>query len=344
MGSTGGLVARFLAVRLAVAAPVVLGIVFLTFMLIRIGRQDPVAMLAGPMADAQMLDLVRRQLDLDRPLLAQFVTYVGRLAQGDLGVSWQGGKPVAEEILAHLPVTLELVLLSVIVATAIGVPIGLRAAFRPNRWFDQIARFGALTGFSVPTYWLGLMAIFVFFYVLRWAPPPMGRIGLEVAAPALVTGSLLLDSLIAGNWPALASAAGQLVLPVACFTIVAAAPIIKQTRAIAIEVLASDYMRHARACGFSRATLRRMALRNSLAPILTFLGTEFTSLLAAASLIEYIFAWGGLGQWGLNAILLGDFAVVQGYVLTLALASVLVFLVVDLAVLLLEPRARRRTA
>lgn len=342
--STGALVARFLVVRLAVAAPVVLGIVFLTFMLIRIGNLDPVAMLAGPMADQQMLDTVRRQLDLDRPLFEQFITYLTRLAHGDLGVSWQGGKSVAEEILLHLPVTLELVILSVTVATAIGVPIGLRAAFRPNRSFDQMARFGALTCFSVPTYWLGLMAIFVFFYLLRWAPPPMGRIGLEVAAPALVTGSLLIDSVIAGNWAALRSAAAQLVLPVACFTIVATAPIIKQTRAIAIEVLSSDYIRHARACGFSRATLRRIALRNSLAPILTFLGTEFTSLLAAASLIEYIFAWGGIGQWGLNAILLGDFAVVQGYVLTLALASVIVFVVVDLAVLLLEPRARRRTA
>ena len=154
-----------------------------------------------------------------------------------------------------------------------------------------------------------------------------------------LTGSTLLDSLIAGAWPALRSALGQLVLPVACFTLLAAAPIIKHTRAIAIDIMGSDYVRFARASGFSQATVRRIALRNAFAPVLTFLGAELTSLLAAAALIEYIFSWGGMGQWGLNAILLGDFAVVQGYVLTLGLFSVFIFLVVDLVVLLVEPRS-----
>ena len=337
------LIARFLALRLAVAVPVVLGIVFLTFMLIRIGHQDPVALLAGPMADASTYAMIRKDLDLDRPLLQQFVTYVEHLAHGDLGRSWQGGAPVLGEILTHFPITLELVVLAVGLAALIGIPVGIRAATRPNGWFDQVSRFGALAAFSVPTYWMGLMAILVFFYFLRWAPPPMGRISLEVIAPPVVTGSTLLDSVIAGNWAAARSAAAQLVLPVSCFALLATAPIIKQTRAIAIEVVGSDYMRFARASGFSQRTLRRMALRNSLSPILTFLGTELTSLLAAASLIEYIFSWGGLGQWGLNAILQGDFAVVQGYVLTLALSAVIVFLVVDLAVLILEPRSHRRT-
>jgi ABC-type dipeptide/oligopeptide/nickel transport system permease component len=335
------LIARFLALRLAVAVPVVLGIVFLTFMLIRIGHQDPVAMLAGPLADAGTYAMIRRELDLDRPLLRQFVTYVAHIARGDLGHSWQGGAPVLQEIVTHFPITLELVVLAVGFASLVGIPVGIRAAMRPNGRFDQMTRFGALTAFSIPTYWMGLMAILVFFYFLRWAPPPMGRLSLEVIAPPVVTGSVLIDSLISANWAAARSAAAQLVLPVACFALLAMAPIIKQTRAIAIEVFGSDYMRFARASGFSRRTLRRMALRNSLAPILTFLGTELTSLLAAASLIEYIFSWGGLGQLGLNAILQGDFAVVQGYVLTLALFSVVVFLVVDLAVLVLEPRSHR---
>lgn len=336
------LIARFLALRLLVAVPVVLGILFLTFMLIRIGHQDPVAMLAGPLADAATYTMIRSQLELDRPLLTQFVVYVQRLLQGDLGLSWQGGSPVLKDILAHFPITLELVILAVGIAALVGIPVGIRAATRPNGAFDQLSRFGALTGFSIPTYWMGLMAILIFFYLLRWAPAPMGRLSLEVLAPPVVTGSVLLDSLLAGQWVAARSAASQLALPVACFALVAMAPIIKQTRAIAIEVLASDYIRFARACGFPRAAIRRIALRNSLAPLLTFIGTEITSLLAAASLIEYIFSWGGLGQLGLNAILLGDFAVVQGYVLALALFSVLVFLVVDLAVLLLEPRSHRR--
>jgi ABC-type dipeptide/oligopeptide/nickel transport system permease component len=337
------LIARFLLLRLAVAVPVVLGIVFLTFMLIRIGHQDPVAMLAGPLADASTYQMIRAELDLDRPLLQQFITYVNRLLHGDLGRSWQGGAPVLQELVRHFPITLELVVLAVGLAALIGIPVGIRAAMHPNGRFDQITRFGALTSFSIPTYWMGLMAILVFFYLLRWAPPPMGRLSLEVIAPPVVTGSVLVDSIVAGNWAAARSAATQLVLPVFCFTLLAMAPIIKHTRAVAIEIFGSDYMRFARASGFSRATLRRMALRNALVPVLTFLGTEITSLLAAASLIEYIFSWGGLGQLGLNAILQGDFAVVQGYVLTLALFSVVVFLLVDLAVLLLEPRSHRRT-
>jgi peptide/nickel transport system permease protein len=335
-------VARFLALRLLVAVPVVLGILFLTFMLIRIGQQDPVAMLAGPLADASTYQMIRAELELDRPLLEQFARYVERLLHGDLGRSWQGGSPVLQDIVSHFPITLELVVLAVGLAALIGIPVGIRAASRPNGWFDQLSRFGALTAFSIPTYWMGLMAILLFFYWLRWAPAPMGRLGMDQIAPQVVTGSVFLDSLLSRDWAAARSAAAQLLLPVACFTLVAAAPIIKQTRAIAIEVLGSDYIRFARASGFSRATLRRMALRNSLAPILTFLGTEITSLLAAASLIEYIFSWGGLGQLGLNAILLGDFAVVQGYVLALALFSVVVFLIVDLAVLVLEPRSHRR--
>ncbi len=339
IGTRGLQVVRFIALRLLVSIPVIIGIIFLTFMLIRIGSQDPVAMLAGPMADEAMLRAIRAELQLDQPMMQQFFTYMLHISRGDLGVSWQGGVPVLNEILHLFPVTLELVLLSVGLATIIGVPVGLRAASRPNGWFDQLTRFGSLAGFSMPTYWMGLMAILVFFYWLRWAPPPMGRLAMDVVAPAMVTGSTVVDSLLAGNWAALRSALAQLALPVACFTMLAAAPIIKHTRAIVIEIMGSDYVRYARANGFSRATIRRIALRNALAPILTFLGSEITSLLAAAALIEYIFSWGGLGQWGLNAILLGDFAVVQGYVLTLALFSVFVFLLIDLAVMLIEPRS-----
>ncbi len=335
-------VSRFLLRRLLVAAPVAFGILFVTFMLVRIGDQDPVAMLAGPMADAGMLARIRAELMLDQPVLTQFWAYLGRLVHGDLGISWQGSAPVTHEIAAHLPATLELVTLAVGLGTLIGVPMGLHAAERPNGWFDQLSRFGSLFGFSLPTYWLGLMAIFIFFFLLGWAPAPMGRISMMATAPPTVTGSMLIDSLIAGDGEAAWSAAAQLVLPVCCFSIVATAPIVKHTRAIAIEVMGSDYIRYARACGFPRGVIRGIAMRAALVPVITFVGTEFTSLLAAASLIEFVFSWGGLGHWGLNAILLGDFAAVQGYVLTLAIISVFVFAFVDLAVLLLEPRAQAR--
>jgi peptide/nickel transport system permease protein len=336
------LLLRFVLRRLLVAIPVIAGVLLVTFMLVRIGHQDPVAMIGGPTADAATLQRIRAELELDQPVLVQFAAYARRVLSGDLGQSWLANQRVGDAILHHLPATLELVVLAVGLGALLGIPIGLRAAFRPNGLFDNVTRTISLLGFSIPTYWLGLMAIFVFFFLLRWAPAPMGRLPVVAIPPPDVTGSALIDSLIAGQFATARSALAQLVLPVLCFTIVAAAPIIKQTRAIAIEIMAGDAIRYARSCGFGPRTLRAIAWRAAMVPVLTFIGTEFTQLLAAASLIEFIFAWGGLGHWGLNAILQGDFAAVQGYVLTLAVASVLVFIVVDIAVLMLEPRGRAR--
>ena len=332
-------VRRFIIRRLLLMVPLLLGIVFITFMLVRIGGQDAVGMLASPLADEAEIALIRSNLGLDKPIFVQFAIYFGNLLQGDLGESWQSNSPVLGEILLRIPASLELLLTAVALGALVGIPIGLRAATRPNRLFDQISRVGSLLGFSIPTYWMALMSILIFFFLLRWAPPPLGRISLTVFPPDPVTGSYFFDGLLSGNWPAARSALGQLVLPVFVFSMIVAAPIIKQTRAIALEVLGSDYIRFARASGFSRRTIRRMALRNSFTPIITYIGTELAGLLAAVALVELIFSWGGLGQWGLNAILFGDFAAVQGFVLVLAVFAVTVFLLVDLLVLVFEPRS-----
>lgn len=330
---------RFLLRRLLLVLPLLFIVVFVTFMLVRISGQDPVAMLAGPTATAQELELVRRQLGLDQPVWAQFAIYVGNVLGGDLGRSWLSNRPVLNDIIERIPVTLELLFWGVGLGALIGIPVGLLAAFRPDRTFDQMSRVLSLVGFSIPTYWLGLLMLFVFFYLLGWAPPGMGRISLMATPPPRITGSYLIDGLIAGDMEAAYSAATQLVLPVLCVAIISAAPIIKQTRAIALEVTASDYVRYARAAGLPHDEVRRLVLRNSRTPVMTFVGTEITGLVGTTSLIEYVFAWGGLGQYGLNAIIAGDFTVVQAYVLFLALFSVIVFIVVDVAVLLLDPRA-----
>lgn len=322
--------------------PLLLGIVFVTFMLVRIGGQDAVGMLAGPMANEAEVEEIKRGLGLDRPLMEQFVIYIGNLVQGDLGTSWQSNVPVLDEILLRLPASLELLVLAILIGTGLGIPAGLYSAYNPNRFFDQVTRFGSLVGFSIPTYWFALVATFVFFFLLRWAAAPMGRLGMDVFPPPDITGSYLIDALVTGRWDAAASAAHRLVLPVSVFAIIVAAPIIKQTRAIAIEAMNSDYILYARACGYGPRLVRRIAMRASLVPVVTFVGSEVATMLLAVSLIELIFAWGGLGQWGLNAILFGDFAAVQGYVLVLASFSAFVFLLVDLNVLLLEPRATLR--
>ncbi len=318
--------------------PLLVGVMFLTFMLVRIGGLDPVGLLAGPTATAEEFEIITEELGLDQPLWKQFLIYAQNVAQGDLGESWLSNRPVLDDIAARSVVSLELLFWGIGIGTFIGVPIGLRAAFKPNGRFDQSTRILSLLGFSIPTYWLGLVMLFVFFYLLRWAPPGMGRISLMVSPPDFVTGSYLIDSLLSSNWRAAYSSLSHLILPVICLAIVSAAPIIKQTRAIALEVISSDAVRYARACGLKAKTVRQIVFRNSATPVLTFIGTEITGLVGTMSLIEYVFAWGGLGQYGLNAIVRGDFTAVQGYVLVLALFSVLIFLIVDIVVALIEPR------
>lgn len=335
-----GPAARFLLRRLAMVTPILFGVLLFTFVLVRLGGQDPVVRLAGPTASAQQIEEVRAELGLDKPILAQFGIYVAKVAQGDLGRSWLNNRPVLDDLRQRLPATLELLFLGVGLGALIGVPVGLRAAFGSGRAFDQISRIVSLFGFSIPTYWLGLIMIFVFFSLLGIAPAPMGRISLMAVEPPTVTGSYLIDSALARDPEAFWSALGQLVLPVLCLAIVAAAPTIKQTRAIALDVLATDYVRFARASGLPRRDLRRIVLRNSLAPVITFIGAELAGLVGTSSLIELVFAWGGAGQYGLTAILEGDFTAVQGYVLYVTTFSLAIFVVVDLLVFLLEPRSR----
>lgn len=332
----------FLLRRLVITVPVLLGACFATFMLVRIGAVDPATALAGPLADASEIDRLRRNLGLDRPLLEQFADYIGRLAHGDFGKSWQSGLPVTEEIGTRIGATLELVVVSLLLSLAIAVPAGLRAAQRPNGVVDQVSRAASSLLYAVPPYWLGLMLIYALFFRAGVAPAPMGRLPMDVFPPPFVTGSNLVDAVLAGEPGVIGAQLRQMSLPVLCLTVTAVAPMLKQVRAIAIDVVGSEYMRVARAYGYKPSTMTRIVLRNSLVPTLTFVGGELASLLATTALIEFIFAWGGMGQWGLNAILAGDYAAVQGFVLVLSLFSIVVFAVVDLLVLVSEPRAAAR--
>ncbi|MEQ8248114.1 MAG: ABC transporter permease [Alphaproteobacteria bacterium] len=325
--------------RMLLALPLLIGILFFTFMLIRIGGQDPVGLLAGPTATAEEMELIRGELGLDKPLFTQFAIYLGNVVRGDIGESWISNRSVLNDILERIPVTLELLLWGVALGSLVGVPVGLRAAFRHDKWFDQISRGISLLGFSIPTYFLALLMLFVFFFLLGWAPPGMGRISLLISPPPTITGSYLIDGLLAGDLEAAGSALGQLVLPVIAVAIISAAPIVKHTRAIALEIIGSDFVRFARASGLPTERVRRIVLKNSATPVTTFIGIELTGLVGSVSLIEFVFAWGGVGQYGLNAIIRGDFAAVQGYVLFLALFSLVVFIIVDLLVLVFEPRA-----
>jgi ABC-type dipeptide/oligopeptide/nickel transport system permease component len=337
-------VSRLLAQRIVLAMPILLAVVVFTFLLIRVGNNDPIGMLAGPTAGAAEIAAIRAQYKLDQPVLTQFADFAWRVAHGDLGRSWLSNRPVADELLTRLPATLELIFWGALIGALVGIPAGMTAAFRANRRFDHVSRLFSLFGFGMPTIFLGLALIYVFFFVLGWAPPPMGRVDLMINAPSSVTGSYLVDALIARDFAAAASAAGRLVLPTLAIAIVFAAPLIKQTRAIALDVLGSDFIRYARASGLPPDAVRRMVWRNSSVPVITYGASELTALFGSASVLELIFSWGGISQYGLTAILKGDFAVVQGYVLIMSLIAMVVFALADLMVLWIEPRARSRDA
>lgn len=333
-------VLRLVLRRIVLLVPIVFGVVFVTFLLVRVGSIDPVVLLAGPTASPAEIADIRAKLALDQPIWWQFVTYTLSVARGDLGQSWLSGGPVLAELMLRLPATLEMVLGGALLGAIIAIPLGLACAFRPNGWLDHTVRVVTLFGFGMPTIFLGIVLIVVFFYALSLAPPPMGRLDLLLNPPPRITGSYLLDGLLARDLDVITSAAGRLALPCAAIAIVFAAPLAKQTRAIALDVLASDHIRYARACGLPPRLLRRIVWRNSAVPVVTYGATELTSLFGAAAVLELIFAWGGVSQFGLTAVLRGDFQVVQGYVLLMALIATAIFVITDVVVLWLEPRAR----
>jgi peptide/nickel transport system permease protein len=335
-------IVKLLLRRVLLSLPILLGVLLFTFLIVRVGDSDPVGMLAGPTASEAEIAAIRATYKLDQPVLVQFFEYVRLVFQGDLGTSWLSNKPVLSELMLRLPATLELILVGGVIGGLAGVWAGMRAARSANGAFDQMSRVLSLLGFGMPTIFLGLALIFIFFFVLGWAPPPMGRIDLMINAPPGVTGSYLLDALIAGDWEAARSAAGRMILPCGVVAVVFAAPMLKQTRAIALDVLASDYVRYARAAGLTRRHIDRMVWRNSSVPVLTYGATELTALFGAASVLELIFSWGGVSQFGLTAILKADFAVVQGYVLLMSVIAIVIFAITDLVVLRLEPRANGR--
>lgn len=331
---------RMILRRMIVGIPAMLGVLVITFLLVRLSGESPASYLAGPNATQAEVQALSEKLGLGRSVGEQLWIYLGDVAQGDLGESWLSDRPVLEELVERLPATLELVLFAMLLGGISGIVLGIKAAFSEGGRLDRIINIVAITTFSVPVYVVGLLAILVVFYWLSWAPPPMGRLSLAVFPPPAVTGSYLIDGLLAGDIGVFRSATYHLWLPAVCFSLIVAGPTVKQTRAIVLEVLSSDYVHYARACGLPRHEIHRIATRNSMVPVATFLAFELSYLFAASSLIELIFAWGGIGQYGLTAILQGDFAAVQGYVLFLAAFSLLVYFLADVFVFIVEPRSR----
>ncbi|MEA2925844.1 MAG: peptide/nickel transport system permease protein [Alphaproteobacteria bacterium] len=327
--------------RMMMAVPSLIGVVIVTFLLTRALPGDPAAYFAGPAATTEAIQQIRVKLGLDKPLYIQFVRYVEDLAHGDLGNSLTTGQPVGQEIKTRLPASAELTLLGLIVSVLIAVPLGILAATRPNSIIDHTCRVIATAGVSLPVFFTGLILIYVFYYHLGWAPPPLGRLDIFFSPPPHVTGFYLIDSLIAGDGEVFVAALKQLILPALTLAIFSLAPIARMTRASMLAVLSSDFVRTARASGLTPFTVViTYAFRNAMLPVITTLGMVFSFLLGANVLVEKVFAWPGIGSFAVEALIASDFAPLQGFVLTMAVMYVALNLLIDILYGVIDPRMR----
>src|SRR5437762_4088205 len=327
--------------RLLLAAPSLLGVVVVTFLLTRALPGDPAAYFAGAAATKEAVEQIRVKLGLDKPLIIQFGRYVSDLARGDLGTSLTTGQPVVRDIRTRLPASAELTLLGLIVSILVAVPLGIFAATRPGSLVDHACRVLATAGVSLPVFFTGLILVYVFYYLLGWSPAPLGRLDIFFIPPPQVTGFYLIDSLIAGNLELFGSSLKQLLLPATTLAIFSLAPIARMTRASMLAVLASDFVRTARASGLSPyMVIVTYAFRNAMIPVVTTLGMVFSFLLGANVLVEKVFAWPGIGSFAVEALIASDFAPLQGFVLTMAIMYVALNLVIDILYGLIDPRVR----
>lgn len=334
-----GVKSRRVLNRLLQAVPTIFGILVVCFLLTRALPGDPAAYFAGDMADEASIEQVRENLGLNQSMPMQFVGYVSDLAQGDLGVAISTGQTVTQELAKRLPASLELTLAALLLSLVIAIPLGVLAATRPNTWVDHLCRFLVTAGVSLPTFFTGLALLYVFYYLLGWAPPPIGRLDMMFLPPETVTGFYTIDSLIAGDWALFKASLAQMALPVITLALFTLAPIARMTRAAMLQTLASDYVRTARAAGLSgRRVLVTYAFRNALLPVVTTLGMVFSFVLGANVLVEKVFAWPGIGSFAVEALVVSDYAAVQGFVLSMALLFVSLNLLIDLAYTLIDPR------
>lgn len=329
---------RFIARRLATTVITLVGILMLTFFLSRVMPGDPARLLAGPRASAELVERVRELNGLDQPIWVQFSAYVQRIATGDLGTSIVTRRPVLDDIAQYFPATLELVLVTFVLACVVGIGTGLVAGINAGNAIDMTGRGMAIGGLSLPDFWVAILAQLLFYSTLGWLPFG-GRLPTGWTPPEPVTGFYTVDALIGGN-PGLAGTAFvHLVLPASVLALAAAGLIARIVRASILEVLSQDYVRFARAKGISATRLYlRHVLSNALLPVVTFLGLLLGLLLSGAVLVELVFAWPGIGRYTANAVSSSDYNAIMGVTLVVAGGYVLINFLVDLLYLRLDPR------
>lgn len=330
----------FLLRKIGIIVPTFLGVTVVAFIFIRLLPGDPVMLMAGErgMTEERHAELMR-EYGFDRPILVQYGSYVANLLKGDLGNSIITKKPVLDEFLSLFPATVELSLCAIFLAVIVGLPAGIIAAVKRGSFFDHSVMTMALTGYSMPIFWWGLLLIIFFSGILGWTPVS-GRISLLYYFEP-VTGFMLIDSLLSGQKGAFSSAVSHLILPSVVLSTIPLAVIARQTRSAMLEVLGEDYVRTAKAKGLGPSRVIGVhALRNALIPVVTVIGLQIGVLFAGAILTETIFSWPGIGKWMVDSIFRRDYPSVQGGLLLIAAVVMFVNLLVDLLYGLINPQIR----
>ncbi|MDX2242997.1 MAG: ABC transporter permease [Leptolyngbyaceae cyanobacterium bins.302] len=331
----------YIAKRLLGLLPVLLGITLLVFGFLHLIPGDPAVVLLGERATPDQVAALRTQLGLDKPLIVQYLTFLGNLVQLKLGTSIISGIPIADELRVRCPATFELTIAAMLVAIVLGIPAGIVAAVHKNSWLDNFAMTGSLLGVSLPVYWLGLLLIYLFAVNLQWLPAS-GRISVDAGLTFQpITGFYVLDAILQLNGKALLDILSHLILPALTLGTIPLAILARITRSALLDALNQDYIRTARAKGVSEFwVICQHAFKNALLPVSTITGLQFGTLLGGAILTETIFAWSGLGSWIYQGILERDYPVVQGGVVFVAIAFVLINLLVDLSYVFIDPRVQ----
>ncbi len=331
---------RFLASRLLWACLVLVAITVVTFVLTRMIPVDPARAAAGPDASAEAVENLRHYMGLDRPLLAQYLSYMRDLLSLNFGRSIQTQQPVGEDLRALFPATLELALVVTVVYTLLSVVLGVLAAVHHGSALDYALRTIALAGVGLPAFWVGMLLQAAFYKDLGWLPAA-GRIDPFVSLPTRITGLYLVDSTVTGNWEALRSAAAHLVLPVVAVVLGRLAVGLKLTRIVMLEVLSEPYIRTARSKGLRGfVVIYRHGLRNALIPVVTTLGMQFSALLGGTVIVEVVFAWPGIGRYAVGSIRTVDFPAIMSVTVVLAVAFLATNLLVDMLYVWLDPRIK----
>lgn len=331
---------RYVARRLIGIVGVLIGVSIITFSISHLVPGDPAVVALGDRARDEQIQAFRVKYGLDRPVPEQFVIYIKGLLTGDLGLSIRTRRPVAQDLSQYFPATMELSITALLISVVLGIPAGIWSAVYRNRLPDTLVRIFALIGGSLPIFWLGLLAIGLFYSQLGWLPSG-GRIDNFVQPPQQITGMFTVDSLLTGNMPAFSSSLQHLILPAFVLGYFSTAVIARMMRSSMLEILNQDYLRTARAKGLKeRVVILRHGFRNALIPTLTIIGITFGSLLSGAVLTETIFSWPGLGGYATQSAIGLDFPAVMGVTLLAAIIYPVANLFVDLSYAWLDPRVR----